>query len=194
MLLIQCSERVAMELYSGIEECEYYVSQGFYRVLMVFGAMIIMPSVILFGNCSFNMQLLVGVSYMVLNVLYWSLGLIPKSYFWDLRRFTWFDITPADALKADTTDWNDIEEYRSYPRTLWYAIRETKSTDWVQLSGAAPDTQAWKQWLKEAQEAAVRGERTWKAVTRNRELTSLDAVSNNGDGDGDKDGATTEAN
>lgn len=166
-LLIKCSDHIARELYSGVEDCQYIASNRAYRILMILGAVLIMPAVILFGNCTFNMQALVGAAYMVLNIIYWSLGLLPKRYYWDLSRYEWEDITPHDARFAhqDNNVVDSGESVRSFTRTLWYAIKETKVIGWVERSGAAPTTSQWKQWLQEAREAAMSGNRTWEAVT-----------------------------
>jgi hypothetical protein len=167
-VLVRCTEEVARELYSGTEECKYHVSDRRYPALMALGTVMLMLSVVLLGNCTWNMQIFIAASYIVLNGLYWAMGLLPKEYFWDLSRYTWEDATPEDALGAhDTTDPNDPREgAKSFTRTLWYAIRETKRTGWVERSGAAPGTPQWKQWLREAEQAANDGDRTWPAVAR----------------------------
>lgn len=173
-LLIKCTEQIASELYSGVEECEYVASGRRYRIVMILGAILIMPAVILFGNCTFNMQALVGASYMMLNIIYWSLGLVPKRYYWDLSRYEWMDLTPHDARNAHqndrTVDGHGAENVRSFTRTLWYVIRETKVTGWVERSGAVPSTPQWKRWVQKAQEAAVSGLRNWPAVSYKEEI------------------------
>ncbi|KAJ0117221.1 hypothetical protein J7T55_003631 [Diaporthe amygdali] len=85
-----------------------------------------------------------------------------------LFRYEWRDVTPRDARLADrTTDPNDAcDGYRSFTGTLWYVIRETKSTRWAERSGAAPGTRRWRQWLREAEENARAGNRRWAAVRR----------------------------
>lgn len=180
-LLIKCSENITRELYSGAEECGYIASKRTYRILMILGAILIMPAVILFGNCTFNMQALVGAAYMILNIIYWSLGLLPKRHYWDLSRYEWEDITPSDARSAHRFISGEgvysAENAVSLTRTLWYAIRETKVIGWVERSGAAPTTSQWKQWLQEAQEAAVSGNRAWKAVAA-KDRISKDALEN----------------
>ena len=171
-LLIRCTEEVARELYSGTEECEYYVGGRVYRMLMATGTVFLMSSIVLLGNCKWNSQIFIGASYIVLNGLYWGLGLLPQSYFWDLSRYQWDDVTPLDAKHAEeTTNEEDQREgHPSFTRTLWYAIRETKHTGWVELSGAAPGTTQWKKWLGEAEENARSGNRSWKAVRRKDDL------------------------
>ncbi|KAK7426611.1 hypothetical protein QQZ08_006941 [Neonectria magnoliae] len=167
-ILIQCTEEVARELYSGTEECKYNVGPRTYRLLMALGTTLLMISVVLLGNCTWYSQIFIGVSYIVLNGLYWGLGMLPRSYFWDLSRYRWTDITPPDAQNANLiTDASDHREgHPSFTRTLWYAIRETKLIGWVGRSGAAPGTEQWNRWLSEAEEKAVANERKWDAVAR----------------------------
>ncbi|OTA95664.1 hypothetical protein M434DRAFT_28561 [Hypoxylon sp. CO27-5] len=121
-IIVQCSEDVAAELYSRDQNCYYKFNGAKYRVLMMTGAVFIMPSVILLGNCSFNMQVLCGVSYIVLNIVYWGLGLLPQQYSWDLSRYMIDNITPLRNRYAHS---NVGDGMPSYERTLWYAIRET---------------------------------------------------------------------
>ncbi|KAI2628730.1 hypothetical protein GGR54DRAFT_360575 [Hypoxylon sp. NC1633] len=167
-LLIKCTEEVARELYSGTEECEYHVSGQVYRALMGLGTCLLMVSVILLGNCKWNSQIFIGASYITLNGLYWAMGLLPKKYFWDLSRYnieTLDSARPADA-NSDTAAVDPREGVKSFTRTLWYAIRETKRTAWVNRSGAAPNTPQWDLWLAEAEREAIKGNREWKAVAR----------------------------
>ncbi|KAF4496006.1 hypothetical protein FAGAP_7851 [Fusarium agapanthi] len=167
-LLIKCTEEVARELYSGTEECHYHVGGRTYRLLMALGTTLLMLSVVLLGNCTWNSQIFIGGSYIVLNGLYWGLGMLPRSYFWDLSRYQWQDVTPEDAKNAnEITDVNDQREgYPSFTRTLWFAIRETQLTGWVGRSGAAPGTKQWNKWLKEALQNAKDGNRSWDSVAR----------------------------
>ncbi|KAI1777502.1 hypothetical protein F4818DRAFT_410628 [Hypoxylon cercidicola] len=173
-LLIKCTEEVARELYSGTEECEYHVSGQAYRALMGLGTCLLMVSVILLGNCKWNSQIFIGASYITLNGLYWAMGLLPKDYFWDLSRYCVKDVTPdvaKDAYKKTSDD--PREGVPSYTRTLWYAIRETKRTAWVERSGAAPATPQWLKWLAEAEQAADQDEH-WPSVARKDEIMKVD--------------------
>lgn len=160
-LVVKCTDEVARELYTGAQECEYYHSGAMYIMLMTAGAVMIMPSVILMGNCSFNMQVLMGAAYMILNVAYWLLSILPPHLFWDLSRYKWADVTPVDCRGNEVFDGSSV-----YSKTLWYAIRETKSTAWIPRSGAVPNTPQWRKWYDEAQVAAVSGNRDWPAVER----------------------------
>ncbi|KAK4219842.1 hypothetical protein QBC37DRAFT_271768 [Rhypophila decipiens] len=170
-VLIKCTEEVARELYSGTEECQYVVGTKFYRVLMGLGMVLLMISVVLLGNCGWESQAFIGASYILLNGVYWALGLLPHKMFWDLGRYVCVDITPHDAKKADEPTGEDPREGTpSFTRTLWFAIRETKHGAWVERSGALPGTEQWRRWLRESVQAARRGERGWKAVGRKNEI------------------------
>ncbi|KAG8157601.1 hypothetical protein KVR01_012643 [Diaporthe batatas] len=173
-LLIKCTEEVARELYTGTEDCEYHVGPKTYRFLMAMATMLLMVGVVLLGNTRLEAQVLISGSYILLNGAYWLLGMLPRRYFWDLSRYEWEDITPPDAKNSDkivtaSMDSNGVEGYPSFTRTLWYAIRETKSTGWVERSGAAPSTSQWKKWLREAGEKA-HTDRNWPAVSRKDQI------------------------
>lgn len=160
-ILVLCSDEVARELYAGTAECEYHVGDRAHKLLMALGTAMLMVSIVLLGNVGFEGQTMVGASYIVLNGAYWLASMVSKEHYWDLSRYEWRDVTPRDARRADrTTDPNDMcDGFRSFTRTLWYVIRETKSTRWAERSGAAPGTRRWRQWLREAEENARAGNR-----------------------------------
>lgn len=173
-LLVECTENVARELYAGTEECEYRVGSQAYKVLMGLGTFLLMVSVILLGNCKWNSQIFIGAAYISLNGMYWIMGLLPRRYFWDLSRYCVEDITPSDSKEADkTTDDSDPTKIKSFTRTLWYCIRETKRTAWVERSGAAPGTRQWKAWLREAEREAEAGHRDWDAIGRKDDFMKM---------------------
>lgn len=177
-ILVRCSEEVGRELFSTAE-CDYRIKDSrIYRLLMGLGTMMLMFSTVLLGNCSWNMQLFVGASYIILNALYWALSMLPPRDFWDLSRYTWEYVTPDDAKDAhgDLLDDDDLSKYDqregvpSFTRTLWYAIRETGVTGWAERGGAVPTTPPWQSWLSEAEAAVGSGERDWPAVSRKDEI------------------------
>lgn len=206
-IYIRCKEDVARELFSGTEECKYRVNGGGHNLLMASGTVILMSAIVLLGNCKWNSQMFIGASYVVLNGLYWGLGMLPKKYFWDMSRYDIRDVTPDDAKSAHKrTKPNghrrdksftsrisrvgtaiahprqpppnksipqppvDPDSRACFTRTLWFAIRESRSAEWVTKNKAAPNTDVWVKWLGEAERAARRGERTWRAVERKDEL------------------------
>ncbi|KAK8120637.1 hypothetical protein PG999_004757 [Apiospora kogelbergensis] len=173
-ILIECTEEVARELYAGTEECNYRVGPKMYRLLMGIGTFLLMVSVILLGNCKWHTQVMIGASYVVLNGMYWIMGLLPRGWFWDLSRYTCEDITPHDSKDDEHGVIGDPREgVPSFTRTLWYVIRETRRTAWVERSGAAPSTPQWKAWLAEAEEAAKSEKRDWKPVEHKDNIMKL---------------------
>ncbi|KAL1838959.1 hypothetical protein VTJ49DRAFT_2031 [Mycothermus thermophilus] len=170
-VLVKCTEEVARELYSGTEECRYVVGSQSHRALMGLGMVLLMVSVVLLGNCSWESQALIGGSYILLNGLYWLMSLLPARRFWDLSRYEIIDRTPADAKRAHEKTSADVREGEpSFTRTLWYAVRETKHGAWVERSGAMPGTDQWRKWLAEALREAKRGHNDWPAVSRKNEI------------------------
>ena len=165
-IIVKCNEDVCRELYTGTEECSYYVTTKPYRFLVAIGTFLLMISVVLLGNCNFTMQCAIGSSYIILNGAFWATSLVHKSKFWDLSAYKWDDITPEDAENAHlyTRGNSTLEGKPSFTRTMWFAIRETKKTGWVKRSGAAPKTKRWDKWLKAAEDNAVGEVRNWKAV------------------------------
>jgi len=100
-IYVKCDESVARELFSGTEECKYTVGSKLHDALMAVGTIILMLAVVLLGNCKWNSQIFIGASYIVLNGLYWAIGMLPKRYSWDLTRYDVEDITPPDARHAE---------------------------------------------------------------------------------------------
>lgn len=163
-LLVRCNEDVARELYTGTEECQYYVGTQMYRMLVGMGTFLLMASVVLMGNCEFAMQAAIGLSYIILNGLFWAASLVAKDLFWDLSNYECVDITPRDAQNANLPQDDTLEGRPSFTRTVWYAIRETKKIGWITRGGVAPKTDQWDNWLRAAEENAIAGNREWNAV------------------------------
>jgi len=204
-LIVECDENVARELYTGTEQCVYKLGTQPYRLLVGFGTFLLMVSVVLLGNCGFNMQAAIASAYITINGLFWGVSVIDKSHFWDLSSaYEWKYITPPDCkvAHAEPPEGASDDEKPNYTRTrkllvpvrmlsyslssVWYAIRQTKKIEWVKRSGAAPDTPQWQQWLEEALDAARREEKDWPAVKRRENLvggvqTKLDARSDAAD-------------
>ncbi|KAH7028029.1 uncharacterized protein B0I36DRAFT_246508 [Microdochium trichocladiopsis] len=171
-LVIKCTEEVARELYYGTDECDYHVGPLTYRALMGIGTFLLMVTVILLGNCKWWSQVFIAASYILLNGLYWLLGMLPKKLFWDLSRYEVRDITPdyAQGAHGETDPSDQREGVKSFTRTLWWAIRETKRTAWVEKNGAAPITPQWREWLAEAEHAAKNNNIKWPSVARKDEI------------------------
>lgn len=171
-VVVECNEEVARELFSGTEKCKYAVkSQSVYRVLVGISTFLVMVSVVLLGNCNFLQQATIGGSYILLNGLYWCASLADKKYFWDLSLYHVEDLAKQE--KEDERDDirpTSIEDRVSYTRTLWKAIKATKKVGWIKKSDAAPHTDEWDKWLKEAQEEIDENNLKWPAVQRKNEI------------------------
>jgi len=141
-----------------------------YRILVGLGTLLLMVSVVLLGNCNFAMQAAIGLSYIILNGLFWATSLLPKKRFWDLSNYEWADETPDDARFADESQGETLATQPSFTRTMWYAIRETKKIGWIKRSGAAPSTDKWDTWLEAAEKNAAAGKRKWDAVAERERI------------------------
>ena len=159
-VIIQCCEEVARELYMGPEECNYLVDDHWSKVLVGFGTLLVIGSVIFLGNCNWTMKVVITGIYIILNTLYWAASLLPREWLWDLSRYDCKDVTPGHLRAADKPKQGD--DAPSYTRSLWYAIQATGEVSWVTISGAAPKTTAWKRWLRLAH--ANCGNRDWDAI------------------------------
>ena len=136
-LVVHCSEEVARELYVGKEECDYKVPMQPFRMLIALGTLLYMVSVILMSNCSWNMQVSLGAAYLILNVVYWALAMVPLDWHWDLS-------------SRYVVRENRIFETGNYTEAVWRAIYVSGKTTWVEDSKAIPTTKMWKDWLNKA--------------------------------------------
>ena len=145
-VVVHCTEEVARELYVGAEDCDYVLDTRPAQVLVGTGTILLMIGVVLVGNCTFEMQIALGASYIALNGLYWVAALLPPRDNWDLfTRYEW------DEARVITE--------KSYTRTLYAAIIAASGvskdkigeikTSWAKTSRAAPDTPVWNKWLDE---------------------------------------------
>ncbi|OXV07580.1 hypothetical protein Egran_04655 [Elaphomyces granulatus] len=164
-VIIECSEEVARELYTGPEECLYMVGSQWFNLLVGIGTILVMISVVLLGNCNWTMQVVIVGIYTLLNSFYWLVALLPKQWLWDMSRYHCEDITPERMKNAGVKGPNETP---SFTRSLWFAIQVTKETEWVSISKAAPKTDAWDKWLRMAQENCDNPD--WDAVGEKNKL------------------------
>lgn len=173
-LIIHCPEDIARELYIGSETCAYSVRNRLFQVLMGLGTLLLMMAVALMSNCTWDMQLALGISYILLNALYWGAAMLPADWNWNLDRY---ELRLELQVKLE-----------SYTEALWQAIKITGkdgtgyrregrySAAWVQISAAAPKTSAWNNWLKEAEESVNIGNDEWDAVAAWQKLQKEEEV------------------
>ncbi|KAK4225751.1 hypothetical protein QBC38DRAFT_420686 [Podospora fimiseda] len=165
ILIIKYSPSVDLEFYGNFLQTQYYrVSIGpLYGLLMALGHITLMASVIMLSNASWQSQVMIAAAYVVLNVLYWGVTLLPKRLLWDLRgRFEVRDVTPWDHSRGEVED--------GWVRMVWLAIREVGVEKWAEGWGYGVEERVWREWVGEAGKAVKRGERGWKGVERLREL------------------------
>jgi len=161
-LVVHCTENVARELYFGTEGCSYFVGDQLFRAFMGLGTFLFMVAVGLMSNCTRVMQITIGVSYVLLNALYWVLALLPPAWHWDLDRY---QVVVKSEVKLDT-----------YTEALWQAIKASGNdesgegkgrhccTNWVRTTNAAPQSTAWNHWIREAEENMNAGNDNWNAI------------------------------
>lgn len=165
LVVIKCNEEVARELYIGSEYCKYAVKQRTFQAVSGVGTLFVMVGVVLLGNCTWTMQVVIGVTYVLLNGVYWTIGLIPKRAFWDLNRYEVECVTPEWMQNAHLETHG---ERASLTRTLWYTIHVTKHSHWARVSNTAPRHSLWDKWLDLALENVK--DANWPAVVRKDEL------------------------
>lgn len=160
LIVVQCDEAIARELYTGTERCVYNVPEHLYKVMVVISTSLLMIAVVLLGNCEWIMQAAAGATYILLNAAYWAIPLFSEiRHNWDTSRYT------VECLRTC--------EVTSYTETLWLAIQATKENAWVENGEMAPRTPEWETWLELAKEHC-RNEK-WAAVEAKTQLMAKSA-------------------
>lgn len=148
-LIVECDEEIARPLFFAPERCNYLLSGTWYRSLALLGTMMLMFGVIALGNSGSRMQVAFGAAYVLLNAAYWLVAAMPEKIHWD---YSALDIQELSTILPAP------DEKLSFRNALWTAIRLTGSTRWVRTGRIAPDTQAWDDWLRKADDAVNRRE------------------------------------
>ncbi|GKZ38025.1 hypothetical protein AbraIFM66950_009939 [Aspergillus brasiliensis] len=166
-VLVYGDDDVIRELYEGMEDCEYMFKGHTHHQLLGTSTLLLMASIILLSNCGSEMQIAIGVAYIILNALYWLLALLvePRDL-WDMSRY-----------KIEFVECRPSTPDSSYTETLWAVINMTGSVDWVTNGELIPQTPAWDQWLQEAKEHIGKD---WDPVKRKDELMNPRLAYRNG--------------
>ncbi|KAK5148932.1 hypothetical protein LTR04_000303 [Oleoguttula sp. CCFEE 6159] len=139
-LVIKCTEETSRELYFAPEEIEYQITRPeIYRLISLLGTLMLMFGVICLGSATLPLQICFAASYMLLNAAYWIVAALPHKLHWNL---TCFRVEEQKIEKPEPT---------TFTEALWQAIAVTKSTEWCKTGKAAPTTEAWNQWLHDAE-------------------------------------------
>jgi hypothetical protein len=157
-LVVHCPEAVARKLYFNQEDCVYTLSEHMSRTIGgLAGGILLISAVVLFWNCSWQVQWGAAIAYASLNVAYWLATICPISWTWNFEDFT--------VLRSDPIS------HPNYTAALAATIKLVGDTRWVTLSDASPKTVAWDEWLKRAQRALRENDDAW-FVDRSRDLTA----------------------
>ena len=137
--MISCNEEIARKLFIETEKCVYKIRDpNMYRGLAMIATLMLMFGVICLANAVPKLQFAFACAMIALNAAHWIVAALPEHHHWDLRTF------------------NVKEEQRwaaeRYSQALWTVIASTGTTRWARSVKAAPDNQAWDDWLDEAQQ------------------------------------------
>jgi hypothetical protein len=143
-LIVQCNEDVARELYFAPEEIDYTItSPTYYRILSLFGTLMLMLGVIALANAKLQLQMVWAGAYILINIAHWVVAAVPQKMHWDL---SCYDVREQGVEGGPSNP--------SFTEALWKAILITKSKSWVKNGKAAPETEVWDAWLDKAEEQA----------------------------------------
>jgi len=144
-LVVRCDEDVARELYFAPEEIEYSVkSPAAYRIISLVGTLMLMLGVIALANARLQLQFAWAGAFIIINAAHWVVAALPARLHWDLSCYEIREQGIATGPKNP-----------NFTEALWKAILLTKSTRWIRNGNAAPQTDVWDKWLREAEAKAV---------------------------------------
>jgi hypothetical protein len=154
-IVVKCQERTARYLYfNPSERCIYAIkSTAIYRGLSLISTLFLMGGVICLANAKIQTQTAFAASYMFINIVYWIVAALPPAKHWDLSRLEVSEITVRGGTPPRSAVVDNVPP--TYTEALWKAIAVTGTSNWVKEAGWAPKTPAWRDWLNEAEEAAV---------------------------------------
>ena len=142
--MISCNEEIARKLFIETEKCVYKIRDpNMYRGLAIIATLMLMFGVICLANAVPRLQFAFACAMIALNAAHWIVAALPEHRHWDLRTF----------IVKEEQRW----AAERYSQALWTVIASTGTTRWARSVKAAPDNQAWDDWLDEAQDHLVRG-------------------------------------
>ncbi|TEY71755.1 hypothetical protein BOTCAL_0087g00220 [Botryotinia calthae] len=169
-IVVYCSEGAVKQLYMTPQN-DYFSRHRANRetalVLKILALCLLSVSTIFLGNCQWQMQLAIGSSYAFLTLLLISIR-APSSRirFWLKSTKRWpLGTTFAHKYNPELPE---LEREVNYMRTLWYAIKETRSIDWARCLESVPPNPMLEAWLAEAMENLDND--NWPALTEDARL------------------------
>ena len=154
--VVECGEYIAQLLYFHPDSIDYAVSSFTGRGLSgTVGGLTLVGFIVLLGNAVWTLKAALAVTYTVLNLWYWITAILPVRWSWHLD----FDVSKPHIIKHDT-----------FEECLWTTIYITKASSWAREH--VPKTEAWNQWLYEAEKVAEDAiePTSWDAMGRLNEL------------------------
>lgn len=153
-IIVRCSEETARYLYfNPSERCHYLVhSTPLYRGLSLISTLLLMAGVISLANATIELQTAFAAAYMLINVFYWIGAALPPARHWDLSRLKLTHVELHGGAPPREAQIQDVPP--TYTEALWKTIAVTGTKTWLVSTGWAPKTDAWSEWLREAEDAA----------------------------------------
>lgn len=155
-IVVKCSERTARYLYfNPSERCIYSVrSTPVYRGLSLISTLLLMAGVISLANSTIYLQTAFAGSYMGINIAYWIGAALPPAKHWDLSRLKMTHVELRGGIPPRGATEKIKDQPQTYTEALWKTIAVTGTKEWLLTTGWAPKTEAWAEWLREAEDAA----------------------------------------
>ena len=160
--VVHCTQSIASELFRDSNDANFLLSGRASRISGgVIGGLFLTMSIVLFGNCTWTMQVAIGVSYALLNVAYWIATILPESLNWN------FDEIDAHRHEVEP------KGPPSYTQSVWNAMWASRSSEWVWELKILPTTDLWRAWHAMAAEQIRLGNEHWDAVRAKDEIFKI---------------------
>lgn len=156
-IVVKCSERTARYLYfNPSERCIYSVrSTPIYRLLSLISTLLLMAGVVCLANSKIELQTAFAGSYMMINIFYWIGAALPPQRHWDLSRLKLSHVDLRGGIQPRSAEEKVKTQPQTYTEALWKTIAVTGTKSWLMSTDWAPRTEAWAEWLREAEDAAL---------------------------------------
>jgi hypothetical protein len=143
-LVLKCNESLAHQLLFAPDAIAYKLQHERHFIpASLLGTLVLMISVIALANSKIQMQIAWAISYVFLNIAHWAAAALPRGWNFSISGYEIEEEHLSSGGKSAT-----------FAEGLFKAIILTKSTSWVKLSGATPDTENWREWLRQAENTA----------------------------------------
>lgn len=171
-VLVHCNEEVARELYFGQESMLYMLSERWFRVTAGAGTFSLMAAVVFLANCTWELQAAIAITYILLNSFYWFAAVLPPKWGWDMGMYK---LTKQSA--------ESVSDFDTYTKVVTEIVKRTKSVGWLRESEVLPKTEAWTEWIDEAEKNCHNSE--WDGSRALSEIFKARAAKHTPRNDGD---------